>query len=169
MDYPISNHDIYNILGEDTRIFKYRQLSKFKTIEELFATKDFVIILYETKKDFGHWCCILWHKKRNTIEHFDSYGLMPDDELKFVPDVFRKINNMMVPHLTALLYNSKKKIEFSEFELQSQDTQTCGRWVLFRIVNMHNMNIYKFKNMFIDKKFKPDELIYLFTNYIYNI
>ena len=93
-----------------------------------------MVLLYETRQNFGHWVCV-FKVDKNTIEHFDSYGLKPDEELKFVPENFRKVNYLDYPHLTALLYFSKYDVIYNECQLQKylEDVNTCGRWVTARL------------------------------------
>jgi len=169
MDYSVSNFDIWRVLGKETRIIDYIELQKVKNIKSLFKNSDVCVILYLTQKNYGHWCLLTNYK--NKIQFFDSYGIMPDEELLFVPEIFRKDNNILIPHLTYLLLKSKKQIEYNHHVLQGEDMKTCGRWIIFKakMKNYLNGSINAFANIFKDDNFTPDELIYLFTKYIYNI
>ena len=102
-------------------------------------------------------------KRDNIIEHFDSYGMMPDDELKFVPDIFRMHNNMSVPHLTYLLINlpEEYRIEFNEHKLQKKgiNIKTCGRHVASRI-NNKDIPIEEYAKYFLNNdEFDADDLV----------
>ena len=121
--------EVQKIAGKPLKVIKYSDLIHVNDLDDLFS-KDFpaILLLYETKKNSGHWIIMIKHADR--IEFFDSYGLMPDDELKFTPKKFRKENNMDVPILTWLMLHSRYPIEYSDFQFQtlSEDIGTCGRW-----------------------------------------
>ncbi len=144
----LTNEDIMKLCNGKVNIMTYENLTSYDNIDKCLEPYGALIMLYETRNNYGHWVCILKHKKKK-LEFFDSYGLMPDDELKFVPNNFREINNMMYPHLTYLLEKSGCNIEYNHTKLQSKldDVNTCGRWVSMR-VNMRNYALPKFVNFF---------------------
>ena len=74
---------------------------------------------------------------RGSIEHFDSYGFVPDDELDLIDTNFRKINNEYHPHLSYLFYKSGKPIEYNDFRFQKWDKNiaTCGFHCMNRLIN----------------------------------
>jgi hypothetical protein len=154
--------DLKKMLGGKIKLLNYRQLQKYSTIEDVLYPYDAVILLYETKIDRGHWVCVFNHN--NLVEHFDSYGYSPDGELKFVPSYFRKTHYGKIPHLTELLYNSKKRVRFNEFRLQklSKDVATCGRWVVARLL-LKDLTIKQFRDLFRGKGIDSDILVTLFT------
>lgn len=121
--------EVQKIAGKPLKVIKYSDLIHVNNLDDLFS-KDFpaILLLYETKENSGHWIIMIKHRDR--IEFFDSYGLMPDDELKFTPKKFRKENNMDVPVLTWLMLHSRYPIEYNDFQFQtlSEDIGTCGRW-----------------------------------------
>lgn len=156
----LSNFEISKALNNDAEILKYSELSEFSNIKDAFRKKKFLILLYETSENYGHWCC-LFMRDRNTIEFFDSYGIMPDDELKFIRESFRIENGSLFPHLTFLLLESNFKIEYNNHKFQRKSTNkskisTCGRWVIVRCV-LHKLTIDQFAEMFLRKN--SDELI----------
>lgn len=157
-----------NYLKDNTpnsKILTYKQLTNYKDIDTLFGKKDVIYLLYETIKNYGHWC-VLMKKNDGNIEFFDSYGIMPDQELKFADDLFRMKNNMLLPHLTALLYMCPYHIEYNDHKLQSTNDNiaTCGKWCLIRALTKDICDIDIFADYFKNNKhFKPDELIVLFT------
>jgi hypothetical protein len=58
MKKPLSDTDLKTILGEDTKIITYPELSKYNNIEELLPNSyDFVIILLLESPASGHWTC----------------------------------------------------------------------------------------------------------------
>ena len=78
----LSDEDIRTILGSNTKIIKYSELSKYRDLDELLPNLlDYVIILYEDNLDTRHWTGLL--KYNNLYEFFDPYGLIPDKELSW--------------------------------------------------------------------------------------
>ena len=52
----LSDSDIRKILGHDTKIIKYSELSQFTDLDQLLPNPlDYCIILYEDDIDRGHW------------------------------------------------------------------------------------------------------------------
>lgn len=153
MDKALTNHEILKMINHKANLLVYEDLQKYNNIDDVLGKYKALVLLYETRDNFGHWTC-LFKVNSNTIEHFDSYGLKPDSELKFVPEYFRKIHYEDYPHLTALLYLSKYKVIYNEYELQKhgKGINTCGRWVVTRLnYRMIPQNVFakfflKYKN-----------------------
>ena len=164
--YSLTNFDLLKMLDNNIHIMTYPELVECKTIDEALAPHDALILLYESKSHYGHWCAII--KRDNTIEHFDSYGIMPDEELKFATNAFRKSNKMRLPHLTALLIECPYRIEFNEFQLQEkkQGVNTCGRWAGLRVLHK-DMPIEEFAEYFMNQGMKPDDVATLLTSDIF--
>ena len=60
MRKPLSDSDLKSILGEDTKIITYPELSKYNNIEELLPNPyDFAVILLLESPASGHWLCLL--------------------------------------------------------------------------------------------------------------
>lgn len=105
----------------------YDQLSKYKTFDELMALGAVCILLEIEKRNapkVGHFILLLDHKTH--LEHFDSYGLTMDEELKITQE----------KHLTRLFTTCRKKIVDNTVRLQQfrEDINTCGRWVVARLL-----------------------------------
>jgi len=111
-----------------------------------------VIILYQSKKDEGHWVTIL-KQPNNIIEVFGSYGLNVDQQLEFSD--YNKIQHggQSVPHLSNLLFSSNYKIIHNSTHLQSdnKNVNTCGRYSGLR-VRFRDMSLSKFVNLFKHSK-----------------
>ena len=166
MDYSLNGEDIYNALGGNCKILSYKKLSEYKNIDNLLSNGP-VIILYETTKNYGHWCSI-WMNKKKSIEFFDPYGIIPDLELKYSSKVFRKQNGTDFPHLTALFIICTYNIEYNNYKLQKMDKNisTCGRWNINRILNK-NKSVDEYAKYILDLckkyKLKKDDLIVKLT------
>lgn len=163
-DTPLTGDEVLKLVDNKSNIIKYKELSNYNNLLDVLEPHGACIILYETKMNYGHWVCVV--QRGDVIEHFDSYGLMPDDELKFVPKVFRMHNDMALPHLTSLLIDLPQnyKIEYNEYKLQAKgaNIKTCGRWVATRI-NNKNIPIEQFAKYFKDDELTPDDIVVLNT------
>lgn len=167
----LSSSDINNFLGENANIKTYRDLKKYDNIDDLLSDYGYCILLYETRDHFGHWTLIFKLDDKN-ICFFDSYGLKPDDQLRYIPKYFKQINNINIPYLTYLLYYSNYNVEYNEFKFQEykKDINTCGRHILCRLV-FNDKNIYQYKNILdkIKKKYNFKSYDKLITYMTLNI
>ena len=136
---PLSDTDIQKILGSDTKIIKYSELGHLYDIDQLLPNeKDYCIILYEDRPDRGHWTALL--KYNGVYEHFDSYGVKPDSELKWVSPKMREKLGESEPYLTKLVRKEEERFIHNDVQYQSKDSKinTCGSHVANRL--------YRFKN-----------------------
>jgi hypothetical protein len=122
---PLSGKQILKWLPNATLI-------KYSSLKDMFILPQLpIVLLYEVSPDFGHWVTIL--KTPQGIEHFDSYGYAPDEELNFVPEKFKYISDQDNKYLLKLLYDSNQKIHYNQYPLQKEFlSATCGRWVILR-------------------------------------
>lgn len=159
-----TNKDIEKI-SHVNNIIKYEDLSNISTVDSLLGHFGAVVILYETKQNFGHWVC-LFKTDYDTLEFFDSYGLSIDEELNFIPKYTRFQLNEITPHLTAILKDSRYKIIQNNFRLQQfiEHVNTCGRWVASRL-RLRNLPLEEFIKIFISglPEITADYLITTYT------
>lgn len=167
MEKCLNPIEIQQIADCPINILKYSDLCQYKKISELFSKDcNCVLLLFETKLNSGHWCCLINHAK--SIEFFDPYAFLPDDELKFTNDKFRKMNNMDLPYLTYLLLTSTKPIEYNDHKFQkfAKGVNTCGRWCGYRM-QQKDKSIEDFILFFKQfMKSQLDHVIVSLTNYI---
>lgn len=161
IDTALSNKDISKMLDGKCNIIVYPALHKYKNLDEILVPYGSCVILYENKKQYGHWCCVNKLDQHN-VEFFDSYGMMPDDEIKFIPEHFRKISNQDYTHLTALLLQSSYQIHYNDYKLQKHknDVKTCGRWCVTRCLNKH-LTTDEFGQLFEGKD--GDRIVTIYT------
>lgn len=109
--------------------YVYRDLARMTALPRLpFA------LLYETEPGYGHWVGVL--DTPEGVEHFDSYGLLPDAELAWVPKKYRAAFGAASPHLVRLLLESGRPIVYNQYRLQGRGKiATCGRWTVARCRN----------------------------------
>ena len=97
----LSDADIQRILG-GVKIIKYSELGHLYDVDQLLTQdKDYCIILYEDAPNRGHWTALL--KYGGLYEHFDSYGVKPDTELKWIGAKRNRMLNQDEPYLMQLL------------------------------------------------------------------
>lgn len=192
-EYLLNDEDVLKIAGNGSIVMSYPELYKYNSIDELFnsgVTK--ILLLYLTDKDdknmdyTGHWCALVKPRtyalrptKYNHILFFDSYGLLPDSEIKFNKNVSKRRHlNQNHNYLTKLLYDFSKMgnvVEYNEYRFQAKGSNinTCGRWASFFALCSDNMTMTEFQHLFISlrKSIKPhtlDDLITSITNFIIN-
>lgn len=124
----------------DIQVITYRQLSAYKTIEELLKKFNKVIILYFNDEGFGHWVGLFMNSQG--INFFDSYGSMPDvDQVANVDPKISKKYGQMNPLLVEMLLESKYPVRYNDVQYQSYGTRdgkrinTCGYHCCVRLQN----------------------------------
>ena len=113
---------------------KKRKETANKILNKLTQRGDNCVILYNTKKNYGHWCCLINHGNR--FEFFDSYGIKPDYELGQIDEEVREELGENEPYLSKLLKLSGKPIEYNAIRLQKykNGVNTCGKHCVVRIM-----------------------------------
>lgn len=121
----------------NVKIVSHQELKNYKTIDELMPHKnDIVIIIWESKRNFGHWTILLKyiddHTHKPTIEYTDPYGFEINEPLKWIKE--KRIDS--TPYLTKLLQNAKNKYDIiwnsKDFQKESKSISTCGRHCIMR-------------------------------------
>lgn len=153
MDHPLSDKEIISKLKNKSNIVLYKDLNKYRNIDQLLYPHNACVILYEVVPNNGHWVCILkTHEPtsyglRTCIEFFDSYGKMVDTQQKFIDPSYLEISGQTDKMLTRLLLfsNARYLISYNQYPFQklSYDIKTCGRWCVLRILNK-SMNLDEF-------------------------
>ena len=170
---PLSDRDIYSKLQGRTNIIMYNQLNNVNDIEGILVD-DSAVILYEKRPKNGHWVCIIRYLKKGvpTIEFFDSYGIFPDDEKRYIDKDFLSSSRQTKNRLDELLLKASKRyrIEYNNYRLQkkSSDIATCGRHVVSRIL-LKNLNIdeyNKLMNSFKQYGLSPDDVATIISEYV---
>lgn len=137
------------------------------SIDAVLGPHGAAILLFETEPNYGHWVALI-RVDKNTMEWFDSYGIAPEGELKFIPPGFRKKSKQDYPYLTdmireggytRLLYNSE------HLQSSGSNTSTCGRWASMRVALKH-FPLETFVKLFTGQKLKPDQYIALLTLFV---
>lgn len=127
------------------QLIYYDDLKNIRSPHQLFPRGiDACILFYPNpKKKTGHWTILLNHPSRNSIEFFDPYGLLPDDQFDFGKSSTTKgwLSNLLDQFHTQLGIT----IEYNPYSFQELGTPaaTCGPWCTFRYLYRH-LNIDQF-------------------------
>ena len=162
-DYPLSDQDIRNLLGDDIKILTYPDLGKMRSIDEAFDGKGRSIILFLTNGPTeGHWCCML--NKKKGIEFFDPYGDAPEEQKEGIPKSRLEMLDQDRPFLTKLLRASGKPVFYNNhaFQRESKNINTCGRWCVGRMMYAPK-SLEFFKKVVDDSGMSPDNFITALT------
>ncbi len=171
-----SDKEIKAACDGKVRIIQYKQLAGISNIDQILNPYGACIILYTTDRNYGHWVTLLRQasgKRKPNLEHFDSYGFKPDDELKFVPDDFKAEDNEDFPYLTRLLYQATlpngpyNQVTYNEHKLQKyqEGTSTCGRWAAMRVI-LKDLTLQQFIKLFTKQHFSPDWYVTAMTLFL---
>ena len=158
----LSGSEVLKLMDHKCNLVAYSSLHLIKSIDELLGNHRKCVLLYQTSKNYGHYVAV-W-EYHNTIFFSDSYGGIVDSQLKYVPHDMKEELNSNHNYLIRLMYNSGKKVEFNQYELQSRDPEvaTCGRHCVERL-RFPEISIDEYYKIFKDasKFINKDELICL--------
>lgn len=183
--FSYSDSDIKRFLDDDVKIRKYSELAECKTLDDIVDGKSCAIILYMVKQNFGHWTALIKNPggEDKSFEVFDSYGIMPDDELKYIgadvaasglngePQATGKdgggpVSQMYLSNIinSELKNGTVKNMYYNKYRLQKylKDINTCGRWCAVRC-QLKRFRIDEFCLIFIEQTLEPDAYVTLLT------
>jgi hypothetical protein len=159
---PIDDAKIKRYLGNDTRIIKYSDLSKYDDIEQLLpSNKSFFILLIESDNNYGHWVSV--SRLNNVIQYFDSYGLYPSSPLQWNTKEKNDKLGQSHKYLNKLFDKTHLEVVYNGYDFQGKnaDISTCGRHQLTYLLLMKekNMSLKDYINFIKQQKINPDILI----------
>ncbi len=161
----LSNDEMLKLVNGNANLIQYPELANISNIDQVLRPYGAVIILFLTRKNYGHWICV-FKVTPNMLEFFDPYGLFIDDELNFkMNKYFRKISHENYPHLTYLLYNSLYQISYNQYKFQSKmkGVATCGRHTAMRLI-LRDLPLDEYKELMTSTNYTPDELVTMLTS-----
>jgi len=135
-NFDLTGADIHRITDGKANIIQYEELENIDDLQQVLQPHGAVVILYTTKKNFGHWVCLFEKGGNKNLEFFDPYGLKVDEELQISNELhLRQHQGQIAPHLTALIESGGYRVSSNTAKLQKflEHTNTCGRWVSLRI------------------------------------
>jgi hypothetical protein len=155
---PLSDAYIQNIFP-DIPIILYSELKNVKNIDDILINNA-CIILYQIKRNSGHWVCIIKHD--NLYEYFDPYGHKIDYYIG-------KCRNK-TPYLSRLIFGTNKKAISNNYKYQEigQHIATCGRHCICRVL-LKNISLKEYHAIFKNtSKIQSDDLVTFITESITN-
>jgi hypothetical protein len=163
----LSDKHLFNILDGKNNLVIYPKLLDYTDIDEVLGENGMCVLLFEAKKNYGHWCC-LWKLDHKTVSFFNPYGGYPDDSLDYIPEHFAKMNNENYPYLSLLLDKSPYVLTYNDIPYQQMDKsiKTCGRHCAIRLLcrNMDDNEYHNYVMHFCNKyEIDPDEFVTLLT------
>ena len=160
MKKALTSTEMIEAMEGKANFLTYPELAEKKTLDQVLGPHDMCIILYLTKENYGHYCCLF--RIGNIVTFADSYGGVIDSQLKKIPSHFREESNQVRSHLCRLLYNSGHEVHYNDKQLQklNKDISTCGRHCLTRLWLRH-LDCDDYIKFF--KGLNPDILVTLFT------
>jgi hypothetical protein len=189
MGKALSTQDLQKFVPFKLPIYRYTDIAQYamdpnRTIDDMMGPNKCAIILFETRhpngeQSVGHWTCVLrTHDDDNnpSINFFDSYGFVPDDEKKLINKEFMNMVGMSKNFLTQLLDEAHRYdnvIEYNEVPFQdfAPDIATCGRHCMLRII-MKDLSMAEYQKLMNDLKSKykrtPDEIVTILTDPVLN-
>ncbi len=160
MDIALDSNQILSLLDNKCNLVLYKDVEKYDSLAQLLGPYHKCVLLYHTSANFGHWVAL--YQVGKTVYFFDSYGVVIDDQLKFLPKSLREDLNSQHRYLTNLLYKSNLMVEYNQYQLQKHSPliNTCGRWCINRL-RYPEISINEYYKLFKDasKAIPMDELI----------
>lgn len=169
--FAYSDKDIKRLLDDDVRILRYPELAQCTSLEDILQGSSCACILYMTKDNFGHWTALIKNPggQPYSCEVFDPYGMVPDEELKYIDDDYRVKSNQVRKHLSHILAQDYergniKDIYYNRTQLQKEKNgiNTCGRWCAIRCF-LKTIPLEYFVKLFMNQTLPPDMLVTYMT------
>ena len=138
LETPLTDNNITRYLP-NSPIYTYSDLKNFKDINELFHSSPYVVLLYEWKKNEGHWVSLAKHKHK--FLYFDPFGYKID---YFLNENSKELNFQLgqtQPFLSQLLKGHP--VETNKIVYQDRnnyDLATCGRHIIWFGLNLLKRN-----------------------------
>lgn len=163
--FDLSGADIHRITDGKCNIIQYSDLERVNNLEEILSPHGAVMILYTTKKNFGHWVCLFKINNNKLLEFFDPYGLKIDEELQITNDLhLRDHNGIITPHLSALVNSGGYRVLSNTYQIQEflEHTNTCGRHTGMR-VRFRDTPLKKYIKLMTTNKYNADWMVSAMT------
>lgn len=138
----LSYTDLQKLLGKKFKFIKYPQLETVKDINHILKnSNDFFVLYFETSSPVqGHYQLVF--RNGNDYHFWDSYGLFPSGDKKYIEkSILIKLNEFK-PYLLNLINASISNggnWDYNTIDYQSWkgDTSTCGRHVVSRAFHIN--------------------------------
>jgi len=162
----LSDLDVLKLVKNQAKVLLYKDLKKYRTLDEALGPHGAAIILYESRPGYGHWTTVFKRKDKKgetVISFFDSYGEFTDDELYWNDRNTNTYLGQEIPYLSKLIIESPyENLEYDDHQYQKfeKGVATCGRWVVLRLL-CRGLSPEKFRELF--GYARSDDLVTLIT------
>lgn len=153
-EIDLTGEDIHRMTKGECNIIKYSDLTHYNNINDALGQYGACIILHEEEMNYGHWI-LLFKVNSTTLEHFDSYGLTLEQELRIAPQTTDEQGR---PLLSTLINKSGYKLIENLHQLQEkkEHVNSCGRWCVGRLI-FRDEPLNEFVRLFTKNHYyKPD-------------
>ena len=132
--HAMSDDEIKHYLP-GAKILTYKDLAHFPSMQALLPKpRDFVVLLYESSKNNGHWTAVM--KYDGKYEYFDPYSGKPDAPLKWIDAATRQQLGEDRPVLGPLLAKVGGVHNSVHYQKLKEGINDCGRHTVHRILAM---------------------------------
>lgn len=141
MDHSLSDSEIRRCVP-GVKIMSYPDLRKYAHLDDILDSKGRVVILFLTEGPMvGHWTT-MFKDGENSFQWFDSYGLKPDGNRRWLSKSKLISLREEKPILTDLIKGAEEggaTVNFSPYHFQRDNAsiETCGRHVACRLIKKH--------------------------------
>lgn len=129
----LTDTDMRKLLGSGTPIHMYPELGRMDTLYQAIGPDDIGVVLYLTAPQEGHWMGVFYNASGFHV--FDPYGIVPDNEGRFITSAERKQLGETQPLFHELAEETEGPVHYNKERVQvmSDDVSTCGRHVAVRL------------------------------------
>ena len=163
-DYALNDVDIAKVTRNKAKLLFYKDLVKYSNIIDAIGPTGQCVLLFPTDNDYknNHWIAIINHTDTNTIEHFDSYGLSPQQEQGYSTNA--QVKQGILNKLYQNAVNQGYRFVWNEHRLQKMASgiDDCGRYASIRC-RFHYLSRNEFASLFLNQKYSPDWLVTAMT------
>lgn len=164
MNVSLDEDDLRRLLGK-IRILSYPSLARFKHIEEALDASGRLMLLFLTSSPTdGHWVTLFKSETQpHTLEWYDSYGLQPDAEKKWLSHSKLMQLHESKPLLTNLLKDAEQRgwrITYNHHHLQGSGhtINTCGRHCVVRLQHK-DLSLPQYLSLIASSGLTPDQFV----------
>jgi hypothetical protein len=154
MNEPVDEDQIRAALP-GIRIARYSELGD----KLQFDMHGRLVLLFLTQDaDSGHWVCLLCKENPKRIEFFDSYGLKPDEERKWLSQ--ETLERLHDQRIVPLLKREQCIVTYNPYKLQrdSKQVQDCGKHCVIRLMHF-DLNIDEYIDQVLQGAHNADEKV----------
>jgi hypothetical protein len=135
--HSLSDGEIKRFFNNKINVLKYSELDNYTNVNQIMKEYGCIILFENNELNRGHWTLIHYvyrPNKKPFLNFFDSYGIIPENQLNYIPKSFKLLSEQQRGNLLDLLLNQPYQVRYSQYKLQKlgPNINTCGRWCCVR-------------------------------------